>query len=48
MSGPPELSDGLPAIAGWDAEREEATHRGRDRSVFLHDSGSHFGRARGT
>jgi hypothetical protein len=47
MSGPPELSDGLPAIAGWDAEREEATHRGRDRSVFLHESGIDFGRARG-
>jgi hypothetical protein len=47
MNEPPELSDGLPAISGWDAGREEATRRGRDRTVFLHESGIDFGRARG-
>lgn len=47
MSELPEFIDGLPNISGWDREREEATHRGRDRTVFLHESGIDFGRARG-
>lgn len=47
MSELPEFINGLPNISGWDREREEATHRGRDRTVFLHESGIDFGRARG-
>ncbi len=47
MSEIPEFINGLPNISGWDGEREEATHRGRDRTVFLHESGIDFGRARG-
>ena len=43
----PQFIDGLPNISGWDEARDEATHRGRDRSVFLHESGIDFGRARG-
>jgi hypothetical protein len=43
----PEFLDGLPNISGWDREREEATRRGRDRPVFLSESGIDFGRARG-
>ncbi len=47
MSELPEFIDGLPNISGWDREREEATRRGRDRTVFLHESGIDFARARG-
>ncbi|MBI4622042.1 MAG: glycosyl hydrolase family 57 [Verrucomicrobia bacterium] len=47
MSELPQFIDGLPNISGWDEARDEATHRGRDRSVFLHESGIDFGRARG-
>lgn len=47
MSEIPEFINGLPNISGWDGEREEATRRGRDRTVFLHESGIDFGRARG-
>jgi len=43
----PEFINGLPNISGWDAEREEATHRGRGGTVYLHESGIDFGKARG-
>jgi hypothetical protein len=43
----PEFLDGGPNLSGWDREREEATRRGRDRPVFLSESGIDFGRARG-
>src|SRR5580658_6550815 len=48
MTELPEWIDGLPNLSGWDREREEATHRGRDRTVFLHESGIDFGCARGS
>jgi hypothetical protein len=47
MSELPQFIDGLPNISGWDREREEATHRGRDRSVFFHESGIDFAHTRG-
>ena len=47
MSEGPEFIDGRPNISGWEREREEATRRGRDRAIFLHESEIDFGRARG-
>jgi len=47
MSDIPACIDGLPNICGWEQERGDATRSGRDRSVFLHESGIDFGRARG-
>lgn len=47
MSELPEFIDGLPAISGWEGDREEATRRGREGTVFLHESGIDFARARG-
>ena len=47
MNDLPEFIDGLPNICGWDGERAEATRRRPDRTVFLHESGIDFGRARG-
>ena len=38
MSELPELMEGLSNLSGWD--------RGRDRPVFLHESGIDFSRAR--
>ena len=48
MTELPEWIDGMPNLSGWDRERGEATRRGRDRTVFLHESGVDFGRARGS
>ncbi len=47
MNELPEFIEGLPNLSGWDRERAEATQRGRDRTVFLHESGIDFARARG-
>ncbi len=47
MSELPESVDGHPNLSGWDQARREAIRRGRDRTVFLHESGIDFGRARG-
>jgi hypothetical protein len=47
MSELSEFIDGLSNLSGWDREREEATRRGRDRAIFLHESEIDFGRARG-
>ena len=44
MSEGPEFIDGRPNISGWEREREEATRRGRDRAIFLHESEIDFGR----
>lgn len=48
MNDLPEAINGLPNLCGWEEARAEATRRGRDRSVFLHESGIDFGRARGS
>jgi hypothetical protein len=47
MNDLPEAIDGLPNLCGWDQARAAATRRGRDRSVFLDESGIDFARARG-
>ena len=47
MSDLPEFINGLPNISGWDTERADAIRAGGGRTVFLHESGIDFGRARG-
>ncbi len=47
MSELPVEIEGLPNICGWERERAAALRRGRDRAVFLPESGIDFGRARG-
>ncbi len=47
MSELSEFIDGLSNLSGWDREREEATRRGRNCAIFLHESEIDLGRVRG-
>lgn len=48
MAELPEYVEGLPNISGSEGMIEEAIRQGKDRPVFLHESGIDFGRIRST
>ena len=48
MSELPEYINGLPNICGSEGMIEETLRASREKSVFLHESGIDFGRARGS